>query len=67
MKRQYFIILAAIVPGAFGLVMMLAPQAMLSNSLVAQADETIRVATVYGSCWLPCVWFGIEFLGSLSP
>ena len=40
MKRQHFFILAAIVPGLFGLVMMFVPQVMLTNSLVVAADET---------------------------
>lgn len=33
MKRMHFLIIAAIIPGIFGLVMMVAPDAMLSNSL----------------------------------
>ena len=45
MKRQHFFTLAAIVPGLFGLVMMLVPQVMLTNSLVVSADETTRVVT----------------------
>ena len=33
MSRYQFLILAAIVPGIFGSVMMVAPDAMLSNTL----------------------------------
>jgi len=35
MTRNRFLLLGAIVPGLFGLVMMVAPEMMLSNHLVA--------------------------------
>jgi hypothetical protein len=45
MKRQHFFILAAIIPGLFGLVMMVVPHVMLGNSLVVEADANTRVVT----------------------
>lgn len=45
MGRKHFLILAAIVPGLFGLVMMVAPDVMLGNSLAVPADTQTRVVT----------------------
>ena len=43
MQRSHFLIVAAVVPGAFGLVMMVAPDLMLGDSLALLADTATRV------------------------
>ncbi len=45
MTRNRFLLLGAIVPGPFGLVMMVAPEMILSNHLVALGAIVL---------WLPC-------------
>ena len=45
MRRNHFLIVATIVPGAFGLVMMVAPDLMLGNSLAIEAGASTRVVT----------------------
>lgn len=45
MKRSHFFIIAAFIPALFGLVMMLAPSAMLDNSLTEPAHPTTIVVT----------------------
>lgn len=45
MTRRQFLLVASIVPGIFGSVMMLAPQLMLENSLTQPADEATSIVT----------------------
>lgn len=45
MTRSSFFIVAAIVPGLFGLVMMLTPSTMLSNSLALDFDAATEAVT----------------------
>lgn len=59
MKRSQFLILAAIVPGLFGLVMMVAPDLMLGNSLTTDADASVRAVTQW-------VGFGVFSLGGIN-
>jgi hypothetical protein len=58
-SRKQFLILAAIVPGAFGLVMMVAPDLMLGNSLAIGVDASTRVVTQW-------VGFGVFSLGLIN-
>ncbi len=59
MKRSHFFIIAAVIPWLFGLVMMLAPEMMLSNSLATGADATTRIVTQW-------VGFGVFSLGWIN-
>ena len=59
MKRSQFLILAAIVPGVFGFVMMVVPDLMLGNSLTASADDTVTAVTQW-------VGFGVFSLGWIN-
>lgn len=59
MKRSHFFILAALVPGLFGLVMMFAPDLMLRNSLATDVDATTRIVTQW-------VGFGVFSLGAIN-
>jgi hypothetical protein len=45
MKRSSFLVIAAIIPLLFGLVMMLIPDKMLSNSLTSEANLQTRSVT----------------------
>jgi hypothetical protein len=62
MRRSYFFVLAAIVPGLFGLVMMVAPDLMLANSLAADVDATTRVVTQ----WVGFGAFSLAWINFLS-
>lgn len=59
MKRSWFMVVAAVVPGVFGLVMMAAPDLMLDNSLAVDADATARAITQW-------VGFGVFSLASIN-
>ena len=59
MKRSVFLLIAAIIPGVFGLVMMVAPEKMLSNSLTAEITLTTRIVTQW-------VGFGVFSLGLIN-
>lgn len=58
MTRRQFLLVASIVPGIFGSVMMLAPQLMLENSLTQPADEATSIVTrwvgfaVFAVAWI---------------
>ena len=59
MKRASFLLIAAIIPLLFGLVMMLAPAKMLSNSLNNEANlQTISVTQWVG--------FGVFTVGLMN-
>ncbi len=59
MKRHPFFIIAAVVPWLFGLVMMLAPDMMLGNSLATEVHATTRIVTQW-------VGFGVFSLGWIN-
>lgn len=59
MKRHHFFIIAAVVPWLFGLVMMLAPDMMLGNSLATEVHATTRIVTQW-------VGFGVFSLGWIN-
>jgi hypothetical protein len=61
-SRSQFLILAAIVPGAFGLVMMVAPDLMLANSLAIGVDASTRVVTQ----WVGFAVFSLALVNFLS-
>ena len=66
MTRHRFLLLAAIVPGLFGVVMMLAPGMMLANSLTATVDPATReVARWAGFAVFSLAW--ITFLSRNDP
>lgn len=57
MSQRSFLTLAALVPGLFGLVMMLVPTAMLDNSLTATPDDyTIAVTRWVGFGVFSVAW-----------
>src|SRR5688572_19299445 len=59
MKRTSFLLIAAIIPLVFGLVMMLAPDKMLSNSLNSEANlQTLSVTQWVG--------FGVFTVGLIN-
>jgi len=62
MKRSHFFILAALVPGVFGLVMMVRPDAMLANSLALPMDIPTRVVTR----WVGFGVFSLAWINYLS-
>src|SRR5688572_9497698 len=62
MKRKLFLLIAAIVPAIFGLVMMLVPDQMLSNSLNMKADLQTRSVTQ----WVGFAVFSIGLITFLS-
>jgi hypothetical protein len=59
MKRSHFLILAAIVPGVFGLVMMVIPDVMLRNSLATAPDAATAIVTQW-------VGFGVFSLAVIT-
>lgn len=59
MKRRHFFVLAALVPGIFGSVMMLAPDLMLRNSLATEPEATTRIVTQW-------VGFGVFSLALIN-
>lgn len=59
MKRNIFLLIAAIIPGVFGLVMIVAPDKMLSNSLMGEINLMTRVVTQW-------VGFGVFSLGLIN-
>ena len=66
MTRNRFLLLAAIVPGLFGGVMMLAPEMMLANSLTATVDPATReVARWVGFAVFSLAW--ITFFSRNDP
>ena len=57
MTRERFLLVAAVVPGAFGAVMMLAPRLMLDNSLaVAVTTGTVEVTRWVGFAVFSLAW-----------
>lgn len=62
MNRNRFLVLAAIVPGLFGAVMMLAPEMMLANSLTATVDPATREVTR----WVGFAVFSLAWITFLS-
>jgi hypothetical protein len=59
MKRSQFFVLAAIVPGVFGLVMMAVPDVMLRNSLAAAPGAATGIVTQW-------VGFGVFSLAVIN-
>jgi hypothetical protein len=59
MKRNIFLLIAAIIPGVFGVVMMLVPEAMLSNSLTGEINLITRIVTQWAG-------FGVFSLGVIN-
>ncbi len=59
MRRNHFLIIAAIVPAVFGFVMMVAPNVMLEYSLVSSVDAETRAATQWAG-------FGVFSLASIN-
>lgn len=59
MSRSRFMLVAAVVPWVFGLVMMLVPGMMLANSLAAEFDGTTRAVTQW-------VGFGVFSIGWIT-
>jgi hypothetical protein len=59
MKRSHFFLIAAIIPGIFGLVMMIAPDQMLSNSLTSEITLSTRIVTQW-------VGFGVFTVGLIN-
>ena len=59
MKRSSFILIAAIIPMLFSLVMMFVPDQMLSNSLRVEVDLSTRVVTQW-------VGFGVFSVGLVN-
>jgi len=62
MKRRSFFVVAAIVPGAFGLVMMLVPDVMLGNSLALDVD----VGTIVVTRWVGFAVFSLACINMLA-
>ncbi len=62
MTRTQFFVLAAVVPGLFGLVMMFVPRMMLKNSLTEPAHETATTVTR----WVGFAVFSIACITFLS-
>jgi hypothetical protein len=62
MTRRTFFIIAALVPGVFGLVMMLAPDVMLSSSLAVEATTATRTVTR----WVGFAVFSIAWINFLA-
>jgi hypothetical protein len=59
MKRSSFLLIAAIIPLLFGLVMMMIPEKMLSNSLTSEANlQTLSVTRWVG--------FGVFTVGLIN-
>jgi hypothetical protein len=59
MKRSSFLLIAAVIPLLFGLVMMVVPDTMLSNSLTSDADLQTRSVTQW-------VGFGVFTIGLIN-
>ena len=59
MKRSSFLLIAAVIPLLFGLVMMVVPDAMLSNSLASDADLQTHSVTQW-------VGFGVFTIGLIN-
>jgi hypothetical protein len=59
MKRCTFLMIAAIIPGLFGFVMMITPGLILSNTLVGEINHTTRIVTQW-------VGFGVFTLGLIN-
>ena len=62
MTRNRFLLLGAIVPGLFGLVMMVAPEMILSNHLV----DTVYPATTEVTRWGGFAVFSLAWITFLS-
>ena len=59
MKRSSFLLIAAVIPLLFGLVMMVVPDTMLSNSLTSDADLQTHSVTQW-------VGFGVFTIGLIN-
>jgi hypothetical protein len=62
MKRSSFLLIAAIIPSLFGLVMMFVPDQMLSNSLTSEANLQTRSVTQ----WVGFAAFTVGLITFLS-